>query len=68
MFSRLKGSDCTSELIGLYDVSARLMSIALQHGASAFEKLGDLLSGPNLSPVDRFLITIVSSIVQVCRI
>jgi hypothetical protein len=51
MFLRLKGSDCTSELIGLYDVSARLMSIALQHGAP-FEKLGDLLSGPNLSPVD----------------
>jgi len=29
IFLRLKGSDCSSELIGLYDVIARLMSIAL---------------------------------------
>ena len=35
IFLRLKGSDCTSELIGLYDVIARLMSLALQHGGSA---------------------------------
>lgn len=28
IFLRLKGSDCSSELIGLYDVIARLMSLA----------------------------------------
>ncbi|HMF86002.1 MAG TPA: hypothetical protein VK598_06595 [Nitrospiraceae bacterium] len=33
----------SSELIGLYDIIARLMSIALQHGASPLEKVGDLL-------------------------
>jgi hypothetical protein len=37
IFLRVKGADCSSELIGLYDVIARLMSIALQHGASARE-------------------------------
>ena len=35
IFLRLKGSDCSSELIGLYDVIARLLSVALQYGASA---------------------------------
>ncbi|HSF66291.1 MAG TPA: hypothetical protein VLA67_02570 [Nitrospiraceae bacterium] len=33
IFLRVKGADCSSELIGLYDVIARLMSIALQYGA-----------------------------------
>ena len=33
IFLRIKGSDCSSELVGLYDVLARLMSIALQYGA-----------------------------------
>ena len=32
IFLRLKGSDFSSELIGLYDVVARLMSLALQYG------------------------------------
>jgi hypothetical protein len=49
VFLRLKGADCSSELIGLYDVIARLMSIALQHGAT-LEKLGDLLSGAQFAP------------------
>jgi hypothetical protein len=30
IFLRVKGPDCFSELIGLYDVIARLMSLALQ--------------------------------------
>jgi hypothetical protein len=34
IFLRVKGPDCSSELIGLYDVIARLMSLALQYGAS----------------------------------
>ncbi|MDF0675645.1 MAG: hypothetical protein P0120_15085 [Nitrospira sp.] len=33
LFLRVKGADCTPELIGLYDVIARLMSLALQYGA-----------------------------------
>lgn len=37
VFLRLKGSDCSSELIGLYDVVARLMSLALQYGGSSRE-------------------------------
>ena len=35
IFLRVKGSDCSSELIGFYDVIARLMSLALQYGAPA---------------------------------
>ncbi|MEP6958720.1 MAG: hypothetical protein ABI980_08310 [Nitrospirota bacterium] len=35
IFLRTKGSDCSSELIGLYDVVARLMSLALQYGPPA---------------------------------
>ena len=34
IFLRLKGSDCSSELLGLYDVIAGLMSLALQYGNS----------------------------------
>jgi hypothetical protein len=49
IFLRLKGSDCSSELIGLYDVIARLMSIALQYGAP-LEKVGDLLTGAQFAP------------------
>lgn len=37
IFLRVEGLDCSSELIGLYDVVARLMSSALQHGGSAWE-------------------------------
>jgi len=37
IFLRVKGPDCSSELIGLYDVIARLMSLALQYGAPARE-------------------------------
>jgi hypothetical protein len=44
-FLRLKGPVCSSELIGLYHVVARLMSLALQYGAprlrrSAISSLG----------------------------
>lgn len=33
IFLRLKLSDCSSELIGLYDLVVRLMSLVLQYGA-----------------------------------
>ena len=35
VFLRVKGPDCSSELIALYDVVARLMSLALQYDATA---------------------------------
>jgi hypothetical protein len=49
IFLRVKGPDCSSELIGLYDVVARLMSLALQYDAP-LEKLGDLLAGAQFAP------------------
>jgi ribonucleoside-diphosphate reductase alpha chain len=49
IFLRVKGADCTPETIALYDVIARLMSVALQYGAS-IEKLGDLLTGAQFTP------------------
>ena len=49
IFLRVKGSDCSSELIGLYNVIARLMSLALQYGAP-LEKVGNLLAGAKFAP------------------
>ncbi len=49
IFLRIKGNDCSSELIELYDVIARLMSLALQYGAP-LEKVGDLLAGAKFEP------------------
>jgi hypothetical protein len=67
VFLRVKGSDCSSELIGLYDVTARLMSLALQYGVrlrrSAISSLGrNLLHAAPSSG------TIASSRARVCRI
>jgi hypothetical protein len=67
IFLRLKGADCSSELIGLYDVIARLASLALQHGA-LLEKVGDLLTGAKFAPCGLYPRTIPSSIVRVCWI
>ena len=49
IFLRLKGSDCSSELIGLYDVIARLMSLTLQYSVR-LEKVGDLLAYAKFAP------------------
>lgn len=49
LFLRVKGAACTPEIIGLYDVIARLVSVALQYGAS-LKKLGDLLTGAQFAP------------------
>ena len=49
IFLRLKCPDCYSELIGLYDVTARLMSLTLQYGAR-LEKVSDLLTGLKSEP------------------
>ena len=45
---RLKGSDCSSELIGFYDVIARLMSLALQYDLR-LENVGDRVTSGGLS-------------------
>src|SRR4029077_2753849 len=49
IFLRVKGSDCSSELIRLYYVIARLMSLALQYGAP-LEKVDELLPGAKFAP------------------
>ena len=49
IFLAVKGADCTPETIALYDVIARLMSAALQYGAS-LKKLGDSLTGAKFTP------------------
>ena len=49
IFLRVKGPDCSAELIGLYDVIARLMSLALQYSAP-LEKVGDLIAGAKFAP------------------
>jgi hypothetical protein len=49
IFLRVEGADCSSELIGLYDVIPRLMSIALQCGAP-LKKLGGLLAEAKFEP------------------
>ena len=51
IFLRVKGSDCSSELIGLYDVIARLMSLALQYGGSGLRRWAILSLVPNVSRV-----------------
>ena len=49
VFLRVKGQDCFAELISLNEVIARLMSLALQHGAP-LEKVVDLLAGAKSAP------------------
>jgi hypothetical protein len=49
IFLRVKGADCTPETIALYDVITRLISIALQYGAS-LEKVRDLLTDAKFAP------------------
>ncbi len=49
LFLRVKGEGCTTEVIALYDVVARLGSLALQYGAP-IEKLADMLHGTKFEP------------------
>ena len=50
IFLRVKGSDCTPETIALHDGIARLMSVALQYGASPPSKSSEISSqAPNLT-------------------
>jgi hypothetical protein len=54
VFLRGKGPNCSSELIGLYDVIARPMSLSLQYGAP-LEKVGDLLAAAKCVPCGPFV-------------
>ncbi len=49
LFIRVKGESCTSEVIALYDVLARLSSLALQYGVP-LEKVADMLYATKFSP------------------
>ena len=49
LFVRVKGTDCTAETIALYDVLARLASVALQYGCP-LHTVGSLLSGVKVEP------------------
>ncbi len=49
LFIRVRGVDCTSEVVGLYDVLGRLASLALQYGAP-LEKVGEMLMGAKFEP------------------
>lgn len=62
----MKRSDSSSELIGLYDVIARLMSIALQYGPP--KKVGDLLAEAKCASAAPCLGTIAGNTARVYRI
>lgn len=49
LFIRVRGLDCTSEVVGLYDIVGRLASLALQYGAP-LEKVGAMLLGSKFEP------------------
>ncbi len=49
LFLRVKGHDCTSETIALYDILARLASLALQYGAP-LEKVAEMLHQTKFEP------------------
>ena len=66
IFLRLKGSDCSSELIGLYDVIACLMSLSLQHLHLRRSAISS--QGRNSLHVAQCLGMIASSLARVCRI
>ena len=49
IFLRVKGEGCTTEVVALFDVLARLASLALQFGAP-LEKVGEMLRGVQFEP------------------
>ena len=49
LFVRVKGTDCTAETVALYDILARLASLALQYGAPV-EAIGTMLQGVKVEP------------------
>jgi hypothetical protein len=67
IFLRVKGADCSSELIGLYDVIARLMSLALQYGLR-LRRSAISPQTPSLPRAAPSSGTTTSSTARVCRI
>ena len=49
LFVRVRGTDVSAELTALYDIVARLASVALQHG-TPLETIGKLLQGVKVEP------------------
>ena len=49
LFIRVRGVDCTSEVVGLYDIVGRLASLALQYGAP-LATVGEMLLGSKFEP------------------
>jgi hypothetical protein len=49
LFVRVKGADCTAEVVALYDVLARLTSLALQYGCP-LQTVGTMLQGVKVEP------------------
>lgn len=49
LFIRIAGQDCTSEIVGLFDCLARLVSVALQYGAPP-EIVSKMLIGSKFEP------------------
>jgi hypothetical protein len=49
LFVRVKGADCTAETVALYDILARLASLALQYGCP-LQTVGQMLQGVKVEP------------------
>jgi hypothetical protein len=49
LFLRVRGTDCTAEIVALYDIVARLTSLALQHGCP-LQTVGQMFSGVKVEP------------------
>ena len=49
LFVRVRGTDVSAETTALYDIVARLASVALQHG-TPLETIGKLLQGVKVEP------------------
>jgi hypothetical protein len=51
LFVRVKGVDCTAETVALYDILARLASLALQYGCPV-QTVGAMLQGVKVEPAE----------------
>lgn len=49
LFVRVRGQDCSAETVALYDILARLTSLALQYGCP-LQTVGEMLQGVKVEP------------------
>lgn len=49
LFVRVRGQDCSAETVALYDILARLTSLALQYGCPV-QTVGTMLQGVKVEP------------------